>query len=133
MANKLPTSFHCPVEFVLTVLGGKWKTIILCFLRQRPCRYSELRKLIPSLSDKVLTERLRDLQSAGLIVYRSGNGGAATGTYALADRGLSLGEALDALADWGQRNAAAFGVDVGDPMRMHFSHPEVERGVTRSS
>ena len=51
MANKLPKSFLCPTEFTLAVLGGKWKTVILCYLNQRPCRYSELRTdLLESLS-----------------------------------------------------------------------------------
>ena len=45
MVKRLPKSFHCPTEFTLAILGGKWKTVILCFLKERPCRYSELRKL----------------------------------------------------------------------------------------
>jgi predicted transcriptional regulator len=74
MANKLPKSFLCPTEFTLAVLGGKWKTVILCYLNQRPCRYSELRKFMPNVSDKVLTERLRDLKASELISHRKGVG-----------------------------------------------------------
>jgi HxlR-like helix-turn-helix len=62
MGKKLPRFFHCPTEFTLHMLGGKWKTVILCFLKERPCRYAELRKLLPKLSDKMLTERLHILR-----------------------------------------------------------------------
>lgn len=72
MAEKMQGHFTCPTEFTLAVLGGKWKTVILCYLHQRPCRYSELSQLLPALSDKVLTERLRDLMNSGLIVRRKG-------------------------------------------------------------
>src|SRR4029077_17833579 len=66
MVNRLARSFNCPTEFTLQVLGGKWKTVILCYLKMGPFRYAELRKLIPNLSDKVLSQRLRELTEAGL-------------------------------------------------------------------
>ena len=61
MRKRLAKYFHCPTEFTLAVLDGKWKTVILSYLKERPCRYAELRRLVPSLSDKMLTERLSDL------------------------------------------------------------------------
>src|SRR5262249_41415975 len=39
MAKRLPRHFNCPTEFTLAVLGGKWKTVILCYLKERSCRY----------------------------------------------------------------------------------------------
>jgi DNA-binding HxlR family transcriptional regulator len=118
MANKLPKSFECPTEFTLAVLGGKWKAVILCYLNQRPCRYSELRKLLPTLSDKVLTERLRDLQTPGLVAHRKSGRRNALGTYALAARGRSLSGVLHALYQWGHDNAAEFRVEVSEPLKL---------------
>ncbi|MER8953131.1 helix-turn-helix transcriptional regulator [Mesorhizobium sp. M0833] len=46
--------YGCPVEFALDALGGKWKTVILARIKEQPMRYSDLRRLIPSLSDKML-------------------------------------------------------------------------------
>ena len=117
MANKLPKSFQCATEFTLAVLGGKWKTVILCYLKQRPMRYSELRKVLPNLSDKVLTERLRDLMSSGLVVHRKSSGGASSGAYALTARARSLGHVLHHLYAWGHNNAAVFRVEVGEPLK----------------
>jgi DNA-binding HxlR family transcriptional regulator len=70
MKRQFPKVFRCPTELTLDVLGGKWKTVILCFLKQRSCRYAELRKLMPNLSDKVLTDRLSGLVEAGLVVKK---------------------------------------------------------------
>src|SRR5882757_2522079 len=63
--RKTKRKFGCPVEFSIDVLSGKWKTVILSRLKVRPMRYGELREVIPSLSDKVLTERLHDLRNNG--------------------------------------------------------------------
>jgi DNA-binding HxlR family transcriptional regulator len=116
MANRLARSFNCPTEFALEVLGGKWKTVILAYLRERSCRYAELRQLIPKLSDKVLTERLSDLQAAGLIERRKVEGRIEAHVYMLTPLGQSLGTILTEIYIWGNKHAAIFGVSVGQPL-----------------
>jgi DNA-binding HxlR family transcriptional regulator len=116
MANRLAKRFTCPTEFTLQVLGGKWKTVILCYLKLGPLRYAELRKLIPKLSDKVLSQRLHELAEAGL-VERGRPDGDKTEVYALAQRAQSLSVILTELYNWGDTNAAEFGVEVGHPLR----------------
>ena len=123
MSRPLATKFNCPTEFALTVLGGKWKTIILAYLSERPCHYGELRQLLPGLSDKVLTDRLKDLQHSGLIQRRSsverGNssGSKSRSPYVLTARGATLSPILSDLYAWGTRHAASFGVHVGNPLQ----------------
>lgn len=56
--KRLARRFGCPVELSIEILGGKWKPVILARLKDHSYRYSELRKLIPGLSTKMLTERL---------------------------------------------------------------------------
>jgi DNA-binding HxlR family transcriptional regulator len=72
-----PTSTHlsvtaptyvCPIDAPLTVLGGKWKLIILFYLLQRPRRNGELRRLIPPISQKMLTQQLRELEADEIVV-----------------------------------------------------------------
>jgi DNA-binding HxlR family transcriptional regulator len=116
MANRLAKSYNCPTEFTLQVLGGKWKTVILCYLKLGPLRYAELRKLMPNLSDKVLSQRLRELTEAGLIEH-SKPVGEKPEVYALAARARSLSRLLTELYDWGDTNAAEFGVTVGHPLK----------------
>jgi len=122
MANRLAKSFSCPTEFTLQVLGGKWKTVILCYLKLGPLRYAELRKLIPNLSDKVLSQRLRELTEAGLI-ERSKPVGDKPEVYALAARARSLSRILTELYNWGDINAAEFGVTVGHPLKSIDGSP----------
>ncbi|MDT2019826.1 helix-turn-helix domain-containing protein [Methylocella sp. CPCC 101449] len=96
--------YGCPIELALDVIGGKWKTVILARLKDAPLRYGELRRAIPTLADKVLTQRLRELEDSGL-VERSDRDGASV--YALTARGLTLGPALEALYAWGQTQGNA--------------------------
>ena len=98
--------YGCPVELALDMIGGKWKTVIVARLEQGPMRYGELRRAIPNLSDKVLTERLRDLEGRGLVIH------GADGRYALTERGLSLAPALQALFDWGTIIAPEVGAKI---------------------
>jgi DNA-binding HxlR family transcriptional regulator len=105
--KSLPKAFGCPVEFSLELLGGKWKTVILARLKEGPLRYGELRRLVPQLSDKVLTERLDDLQSLGLIRRE---GAKRSSAYRLSARGETLKPLLQALYDWGQEHARELNV-----------------------
>jgi DNA-binding HxlR family transcriptional regulator len=98
--------FGCPVELTLTLLGGKWKPVILAHLKQRPRPYAELRRLIPRLSDKMLTQRLRDLREQGLVEK---SGGPLRVRYQLTARGRSLAPVLQAMHDWGQQMAGPLG------------------------
>jgi DNA-binding HxlR family transcriptional regulator len=116
MAKKLAKAFNCPTEFTLAVLGGKWKTVILCYLKLRPFRYSELRALHPDLSDKMLTERLQDLIDIGLVARQKSAGGKNIATYSLTERGRSLDRLLGELYGWGETEARAFGVKVDHPL-----------------
>ena len=109
--KRLAKRFGCPVELSLELLAGKWKPVILARLKERPYRYSELRKLIPTLSTKMLTERLRDLEVQGL-VERRGIAGKPHSVYRLTARAESLKPVLQALYEWGKQAAAELKVEI---------------------
>jgi DNA-binding HxlR family transcriptional regulator len=117
MTRPLATKFNCPTEFALTVLGGKWKTIIVAYLSERPCHYSELRQLLPGLSDKVLTERLKDLQRSGLVIRGKPSNSKSRPPYVLTARGATLRPILTDLYLWGSKHADSFGVHVGNALQ----------------
>ncbi|ANZ40349.1 HxlR family transcriptional regulator [Lentzea guizhouensis] len=102
--------YHCPVELALDVIGGKWRTVILAHLKQRPHHYGELRRKVPGISEKMFVQRLRELQEAGLVARVEVPPHV---EYSLTDEGRSLGPALQALYDWGVSRAARTGVEVG--------------------
>jgi DNA-binding HxlR family transcriptional regulator len=114
MRKRLAKSFNCPTEFTLQVLGGKWKTVILCYLKERPLRYAELRQVIPALSDKMLSQRLHDLVDIGLVTRNRIEEGVEV--YVLTAKGESLGGLLAQIYNWGKMHAASFGVNVGEPL-----------------
>ena len=102
-------TFSCPVELALSVLGGKWRVVILAHVKERPLRYAELRRLIPGMSEKMLSQRLRELVNMGLLQHQAG-------TYRLtASANLARG-ALGALHDWGRTLEAELGVRVVPPV-----------------
>jgi DNA-binding HxlR family transcriptional regulator len=112
MTRVLPKRFLCPTEFAIEVLGGKWKTVLLGCLKERPLRYGELRRILPNLSDKVLSERLRELEDDGLIIRAVDK----AAPYRLSPRGETLGGVLTALYDWGVEHADDFSVVCERPL-----------------
>ncbi|MGW4055258.1 winged helix-turn-helix transcriptional regulator [Streptomyces sp. NPDC004779] len=91
----------CPVEIALAALRGRWTTLVVRELLGGERGYSELRAALPSLSDKVLSERLAHLAEAGVVTRERHPGWPPTVRYALTPRGRGLGPVLQALWDWG--------------------------------
>src|ERR1700682_1784613 len=102
MANHLPKTVSCPVELTLEVLAGKWKPVVLAHLKDGSLRYGELRLRIPRVSDKILTERLRDLERGGLVRRREMAGPPPYVANELTPSGQSLRPVLEALFVWGE-------------------------------
>jgi DNA-binding HxlR family transcriptional regulator len=62
-----PTVFQCPVDAPIHILGGKWKLVLVFYLLQAPRRNGELRRLVPAITQKVLTQQLRELETDAII------------------------------------------------------------------
>lgn len=112
MAHSLKRTFACPVELSLEILSGKWKPVILAHLKQGPLRFTELRARIPALSDKMLVQRLKDLEELGLVLRNKPEGRGAVSRYRLSARGASLRPLLQALYDWGSHIAPEVGASI---------------------
>ena len=96
---------ECPVTTAIAIIAGKWKPTILCELRDGPRRFSDLKRDVPGISEKVLTTHLRDLEADGIVSRREFRDGAVLATeYAFTDYGLTLKPILTALADWGTKH-----------------------------
>ena len=103
-------SFSCPVELAVDVVGGRWRTVILSRLKEGVHRYGELRRLVPGVSEKMLTQRLRELEADGLVRRRDLGTNPPHVEYELTDEGRSLAPVLQALYDWGTERAGRTGV-----------------------
>lgn len=91
----------CPVTRTMRVISGRWKPLILYHLRHGPRRFNELRRLIPSITQRMLTQHLRELAADGLIVRTARPTIPPQVDYALTPHGRSLIPVLEAMADWG--------------------------------
>ncbi len=92
----------CPVETTLTLIGDKWKVLILRDLLPGTKRFGELKKSIGSVSQKVLTAQLRDMENSGLLTRTVYPEVPPRVEYALTDLGRSLKPILDAMQHWGE-------------------------------
>ena len=97
--NSLPA---CPVETTLMLIGDKWKVLILRDLMPGTRRFGELKKSIGSVSQKVLTAQLRDMEAKGLVSRKVYAEGPPRVEYSLTDLGKSLKPILDAMWVWGE-------------------------------
>lgn len=98
----------CPVETTLTLIGDKWKMLILRDLLPGTKRFGELKKSIGSVSQKVLTAQLRDMEENGLINRKVYAEVPPRVEYSLTDLGKSLEPILDAMWNWGEGYKASF-------------------------
>ena len=102
-AKPLPA---CPVETILTLIGNKWKVLILRELLPGTKRFGELKKSIGSVSQKVLTAQLRDMEGNGLLSRKVYAEVPPRVEYTLTDLGYSLKPILDAMWNWGEEYKA---------------------------
>ena len=92
----------CPVATTVQLIGNKWKLLILRNLLVRPWRFNELRKSLDGISQKVLTESLRSMESDGIIVRTVYAEVPPRVEYSLSELGETLRPILDAMQAWGQ-------------------------------
>ena len=91
----------CPVEAALAVIGGKWKGVILYHLESRVYRFNELKRLMPGVTQRMLTKQLRELESDGLIIRTVFPEVPPKVEYALSSYGATLAPVIQALQTWG--------------------------------
>jgi DNA-binding HxlR family transcriptional regulator len=112
MRRAAERTYYCPVEVSLDKIGGKWKPLVLWYLRPQTRRFGELKRLIPTITEKMLTEKLRELEADGLIhreVYREVPPRV---EYSLTPYGRGLNAILEQLCDWGKRHARKHGIRI---------------------
>jgi DNA-binding HxlR family transcriptional regulator len=95
------TTYNCPVEAAIDVIGGKWKPLILWWLQQRTYRFAELRRSMPRITEKMLTQQLRELEADGIVHRRVYPTVPPKVEYSLTEYGRSLKRALRAICEWG--------------------------------
>ena len=110
-----PDATRCPVRTTTNLLGGKWKLLLLAYFSNGPHRYGELRRLVPEISEKMLIQELRALETDGLVQRTVFQTVPPRVEYALVGPGVALRPVVAALLEWGmgyvQRDRAAGAAD----------------------
>lgn len=96
--------FLCGLDAAVAVVGGKWKPLILWALSVEPRRTGELRRELPGVSEKVLTQQLRELERDGVVNREVHEQVPPKVVYSLTAKGAALDAALRPLGDWGQEH-----------------------------
>jgi DNA-binding HxlR family transcriptional regulator len=97
--NSVCPDFHEAIELI----GRRWTGAILCSLIEGPRRFGELGKVVPGLSDRLLSQRLRELEEEGLVQRDVEAGAPVRVTYSLTETGEALGPAINELKSWAKQ------------------------------
>jgi DNA-binding HxlR family transcriptional regulator len=92
----------CPLTAALAAIGGKWKLIIVYFLAESPKHFAALRNAMPGISQKVLTQQLRELMSDGIVNRKPKGAVPAPVEYSLTDYGRSVLPLVEDVRVWGR-------------------------------
>lgn len=108
MARRENPISDCPLTAANAATGGKWKLIIIYWLAESPRQFGELRQLMSSISQKVLTEQLRELVADEIISRERTGPAPAPVLYSLTEYGRSLLPVVEALRSWGRGHLERF-------------------------
>lgn len=97
--------FHCAMDVTMHYIGGKWKTVVLWYLRKDKKRFSELKRLIPNITEKMLSLQLKTLESDRIVGRKLYPEVPPKVEYFLTDFGKTLIPMLEEIARWGRHLA----------------------------
>ncbi|WP_430910727.1 winged helix-turn-helix transcriptional regulator [Methylobacterium sp. sgz302541] len=107
--DRFDCSPGCPVEATLVLIGGKWKGIVLWHLLQGTLRFNEIRRRLPNVTQRMLTNQLRELESDGFVIRTVYPEVPPKVEYSLSERGRSLEPVILALKAWGEAHVLESG------------------------
>lgn len=121
---------HCPVSATLHLIGGRYKAMILWHLMGGVLRFSQLHKLIPEATPKMLTQQLRELETNGLLIRTVYPVVPPKVEYALTDKGHSIRPLLQGMFDWGTELLREEGLEPECTMTVGEAHCGAGTGHT---
>jgi DNA-binding HxlR family transcriptional regulator len=102
--------YHCALDVTMDYIGGKWKSVVLWYLRNQRMRFGELRKQIPDITEKMLSMQLKQLEQDGIVQREVFAEVPPRVEYCLTKEGKTMLPMLEALAEWGRNKAKKDGV-----------------------
>lgn len=96
------TVYHCALDITMDYIGGKWKTVVLWYLRDKTMRFGELKSQIPDITEKMLSLQLKSLEEKGLVKRTVYPEVPLRVEYSLTEFGKSLRPVIESIAEWGR-------------------------------
>ncbi|MCA6445084.1 MAG: helix-turn-helix transcriptional regulator [Bacteroidetes bacterium] len=97
------TFYYCPVDLTLSVIGGRWKSLVFWNLRDGTKRFGELKKILVGVNDKMLTQVLRELEQSGIVSRKVHQVVPPKVEYALTKEGKKLLPVMKLMESWGEK------------------------------
>jgi DNA-binding HxlR family transcriptional regulator len=110
-------TYHCALDVTMDFIGGKWKTVVLWYLRDKTLRFGEIKKLVPDITEKMLSLQLKALEEDGLVKREVFPEVPLRVEYSLTEFGKTLKPVLEAIAKWGRNLGDTEGKVVEIPAR----------------
>src|SRR5258706_5621893 len=120
--NKGVSEMTCPITYVVNKIGGHWKPIILYYLMGGPKRYSELKRAIPAITEKMLAQHLKQLKEDNLINRKVAQEMPPITIYSLTKSAQQLSPILLAMADWALNDSKLY---------KHLAMPKTKKKLTK--
>lgn len=121
MSRNMDRVFNCEKELTLSIIGGKWKMIIMWHLgKEGTKRFNQLKSLIPDITQRMLTTQLRELEEDGIVDRKVYPVVPPKVEYSLTPRGESLIPILDLMYEWGKEYIR----ESGQEIKLHNAAPE---------
>ena len=106
--RKIPVDLDCPLRLTISLIDSKWKSCILDELRHRPMRPSELHKVLPEATPRVLDIQLKELVDDGLVIKTIYPELPPRSEYSISELGMSLIPIIDSMLEWGEQHMEVF-------------------------
>ncbi len=126
MKEKCEESGDCPIGLAISIIGGKWKLPILYYLREETLRFSELKKKLPQVTQKMLTQQLRELESDKMVSRKVYAQVPPKVEYSSTPHARNLEPILDSLCAWGQEYQETVGKPKRNTVRKNVSANKVK-------
>ena len=112
--RKIPVDLECPLRLTMSLIDSKWKSCILDELRHKSLRPSELHKIFPEATPRVLDPQLKELVEDGLVAKTIFPELPPRSEYAITPLGMTLIPIIDSMIEWGNKNADLFEKKYGE-------------------
>ena len=97
------TFYYCPVDLTLSVIGGRWKSLVFWNLREGSKRFGEMKKILVGINDKMLTQVLRELEKSGIVHRKVYEVLPPKVEYSLTEEGRKLLPVMQQMEEWGRK------------------------------